>query len=126
MTRYQYVRSFTLWRSSHTPSILNDRVRPHRDVRPKGGNDACKQCHRRPSTRGDVVDLAGCASARAATATESQYARGLFSRLPNAIQRRFPMKRIAVLSIIGILGVPIQGQAQSGNAATVDEFERRQ
>lgn len=36
------------------------------------------------------------------------------------------MKRIAVLSIIGILGVPIQGQAQSSNATTVDEFERRQ
>ncbi len=36
------------------------------------------------------------------------------------------MKRIAVLSIIGILGVPIQGQAQSGNAATVEEYQRRQ
>ena len=36
------------------------------------------------------------------------------------------MKRVAVLSIIGVLGVPIQAQAQSSNAATVGEFERRQ
>ena len=36
------------------------------------------------------------------------------------------MKRMAVLSIIGVLGVPIQAQAQSSDAATVAEFERRQ
>ena len=36
------------------------------------------------------------------------------------------MKRIAVLSIIGFLSVPIQAQAQSIDAATVAEFERRQ
>jgi hypothetical protein len=36
------------------------------------------------------------------------------------------MKHIAVLSVIGFLGMPIQAQAQSSNAATVAEFERKQ